>query len=522
MYEIKSYLESKGARFKGTQCACVLCDDRNPSAGLYENNGKWRYKCFKCSWHGDLRDLRKEFGDMEPEIHNVDRLIKQKFKRYTKYLYCNGKKPELCVVRTPEKKFAQLHYNRGWAWGGLKTNPIYNRNRIPDADYVIVVEGEKCVHSLHEVGIVAVTSPGGSSSAHKADWSPLYGKTVYIIPDNDAPGKKYAESVREALRARCDVSIIHIPEQWNDVADIPKEDRAILVCDAISKAGDSEIGDYMEDFELAVDGKLSTVQWPWPLLTDNMKSLRPNACTVICGGAGAGKSFFVFQCLEYWLENNIPFSALEMEEGKTYWLDRALAQRSETPGFQHTDWKHRNPSTAREIFNKNKDWLKELSRNLWVGSGEKDTEWVVNWMEQRAQEGSRILLVDPVTARMQDRIAAEDNQLLSNAKRIAETYSLSVVFVTHPSGQGTKSADGSVLPSLYNLAGGAAFERFAAGVFWIQTKEQEMDVTRMVGSEKMQVDKVIHILKSRDSPAHKQIAYEWCNLKFTELGEIRK
>ncbi len=44
-----------------------------------------------------------------------------------------------------------------------------------------------------------VTSSSGSNSAHKSDWSPLAGKTVYIVPDFDEAGEKHGDNVARIL-----------------------------------------------------------------------------------------------------------------------------------------------------------------------------------------------------------------------------------------------------------------------------------------------------------------------------------
>ncbi len=56
---------------------------------------------------------------------------------------------------------------------------------------VVLCEGEKAADALTQAGICATTS-GGSTSALKADWSPLANRTVLIWPDADEPGMKYA------------------------------------------------------------------------------------------------------------------------------------------------------------------------------------------------------------------------------------------------------------------------------------------------------------------------------------------
>ena len=52
------------------------------------------------------------------------------------------------------------------------------------------------------MGIVAVTSLGGSQAAKQTDWTPLSGyKRVYLLPDNDKPGEHYMKDVYGALVA---------------------------------------------------------------------------------------------------------------------------------------------------------------------------------------------------------------------------------------------------------------------------------------------------------------------------------
>lgn len=78
--------------------------------------------------------------------------------------------------------------------------PLYNIPGILKSDKVILVEGEKCAEALIEKGITATTAMSGANATFdKTDWSPLKGKHVIIWPDNDEPGKKYAENTSKKL-----------------------------------------------------------------------------------------------------------------------------------------------------------------------------------------------------------------------------------------------------------------------------------------------------------------------------------
>lgn len=96
---------------------------------------------------------------------------------------------------------------------------------------MVVCEGEKATDAARRLlpGFVVVTSPNGSNSADKADWSPLRGRDVVIWPDADLPGDVYAQVVaRCATNAGAKSIAIASPpsgvdEGW-DAADALDED----------------------------------------------------------------------------------------------------------------------------------------------------------------------------------------------------------------------------------------------------------------------------------------------------------
>ena len=100
--------------------------------------------------------------------------------------------------------------------------PLYRLSRLkqeltdaPDA-LVVVCEGPKATDAAMELGYTATTSPGGSSNARNADWSPLAGRNVVILPDADKPGEKYARQVAgvlSELSTPASVKIVDLPGQ---------------------------------------------------------------------------------------------------------------------------------------------------------------------------------------------------------------------------------------------------------------------------------------------------------------------
>lgn len=78
--------------------------------------------------------------------------------------------------------------------------PLYNQPGMLPAEFVVLVEGEKCAQALIDAGVVATTAMHGASApVDKTDWSPLAGKAVVIWPDRDKPGWEYADRASLAI-----------------------------------------------------------------------------------------------------------------------------------------------------------------------------------------------------------------------------------------------------------------------------------------------------------------------------------
>jgi uncharacterized protein (DUF927 family) len=90
--------------------------------------------------------------------------------------------------------------------------PLYRLHELvlrPD-DVVIVTEGESKADRLAALGLLATTS-GSADSAADADWQALAGRDVLVWPDNDVPGRHYAEAVRAVLTLLgCEVKLIDV------------------------------------------------------------------------------------------------------------------------------------------------------------------------------------------------------------------------------------------------------------------------------------------------------------------------
>ncbi len=131
------------------------------------------------------------------------------------------------VVRYEPKSFCQRHKDAAgnWQWNldGV-TRTLY---RLPEflessmADWVFVAEGEKDVDRLWKEGLPATTS-GGATTWQKGFAQYFRGRLACILPDNDEPGRTYAQTVAACLSGVAgQVRILHLPflDPGGDVSD---------------------------------------------------------------------------------------------------------------------------------------------------------------------------------------------------------------------------------------------------------------------------------------------------------------
>lgn len=115
--------------------------------------------------------------------------------------YQDGQEKRFCPFTVWETEPNVLQ----WASKGLPdARPLYRSPGLrshPDR-VVLLSEGEKCADAVAEafLGYVSVTWMGGSNAVDKTDFSPLLGRDVIILPDDDPAGEKATEALVAALK----------------------------------------------------------------------------------------------------------------------------------------------------------------------------------------------------------------------------------------------------------------------------------------------------------------------------------
>ncbi len=539
-------LEKTGAKFKGNSCKCPYHDDKKPSAGIYQDDsGNWRFKCQSCGAKGDVWDIQalnegKDIAEVlktariESGASNNKSESRSRNKVYSTienlkaicpgtveavYQYTNPDtdKIDMLVIRSQTaegKTFRQASpCNGGFEMKAPeKPWPLYNRGRLQQADTIVVVEGEECVRALHNYGVVATTSPAGAGKAEYADWSPLAGKNVVLWPDNDQPGRKHmqqVESILQKLELAPRISIIEPADldlaEKEDAADYIEQIKTIGadVCNELFRAIQQAKPKGMaagvsERIEDIISGRLEAVSLPWQVLSNLSNAIMPGTVTLICGSPGASKSFMLLQALAHWLEKNIRACVFELEEDREFHLMRVLAQKSELAEVTNFEWVKGNPEIARRVHKENVEFLEAIGRCVWVCPDTQPTlDQLAQWAEERAKAGYRVICIDPITAAAQTaKPWIEDNAFLQRIKRAATGDECSFVLVTHPS----KTVS---MPDMNQLAGSAAYSRFAQSIFWLQSHEpKENKIKAVCGTIQLQHNRSLHILKARNGRGH--------------------
>jgi len=191
--------------------------------------------------------------------------------------------------------------SKGWIMGGMpEPRPLYRLPELvarPD-ERVYVCEGEKATDAAATIGLLATTSPHGSESAKTTDWTPLTGRDVVILPDNDAAGQGYAREVMSILlklEPATTVKVVELPDlppkgdvyDWVEAHDATEPDalRAQVeqLVDATSPIDASEVlgGPILT---CLADVEPVEVKWLWP------GRVPLGRITLLVGRPGEGKS----------------------------------------------------------------------------------------------------------------------------------------------------------------------------------------------------------------------------------------
>jgi len=214
-------LNQRGQEWRGP---CPVHKGKRDSFAVNAETGA-AYCHSECSKGWSIVELERELygGTKREAAERVKRIVGRVDPRPTRkqivetYDYTDEDGKLLSqVVRYEPKDFRQRRPNSkgGWTWSvkGVRQVP-YRLPKVLGAGRVFIVEGERDVHTLEQLGYVATCNAGGAGKWRDEFARYLAGKDVVILPDNDGPGEVHAQQVNGSLhRKAASVRIVRLPE----------------------------------------------------------------------------------------------------------------------------------------------------------------------------------------------------------------------------------------------------------------------------------------------------------------------
>lgn len=232
-----------GLDVRGKSYRCFLSghEDKSPSASIFvADDGSQRWHCHRCQRGGDACDFLIETGraaDFQaacellasragvvlahsPPVTRSKVAADSSAGQTTVYEYRHEDgSPAFQVRRHPEKHFSQWSLQDGtWTRGrGDAPYILYRLDRIslPENSerQILIVEGEKDVHTAEELGFLATTNAGGAGRWRAEYNAALAGRDLVVIGDNDDPGRRHVQDVsRGTVEAGCRVKVVTLPD----------------------------------------------------------------------------------------------------------------------------------------------------------------------------------------------------------------------------------------------------------------------------------------------------------------------
>lgn len=306
----------------GWMARCPAHDDKKPSLSVgVGEDGRVLLCCQTgCDTQSIVDAMGLTMNDLFPPNGNEAKSRSDEWDVVATYTYHDAEgKPVFKVRRTKGKQFPQYHPESGqWKTGrGGAPYVLYHLPQLlagmRDGRSVFLVEGEKDVRNLERLGFVATCNPAGAGKWRSDYTETLKGATVFVIPDNDEPGRKHAETVLESLKGKADARLLELPNlpEKGDVSDwIAAGGTAEQFEKLCAGTGRKSVGCsafeamYLcfEDIGRRERGEIKGLPWPreWSLLGEKLGLIEPGTFTVVAARPSVGKTIFASQ-LQAWL-----------------------------------------------------------------------------------------------------------------------------------------------------------------------------------------------------------------------------
>ena len=223
-------------------------------------------------------------------------------------------RPVAQKIRTKDKQFSIL--------GDAKAMTLFGSHLWGQGKKIVITEGEIDAMTVSQVQghkWATVSLPNGAQSARKAvlqniDYLSKF-EEIILMFDQDEPGQAAAVEVAEALPiGKC--KIAYLPFKDANECLLKGQPKAII--DAIFAAQDYRPDGIISAKELrsviAETDAMAKVHYPFKLLNEITKGVRPSTLVTIAAGSGVGKSTLVRELAYSFLTQGEKVGMLMLEE----------------------------------------------------------------------------------------------------------------------------------------------------------------------------------------------------------------
>jgi len=272
-----------------------------------------------------------------------------------------------------------------------------------------------------------------------------------------------------------------------------------------------------------VSGAYQCISTPFPSIDKHTHALVPGNFVCLVGDAGAGKSFFLLQCIEHWAANGVPCKYLALEDNAAHHMSRVITQVVGTRAALTVDGVRDAGNALKDEIEEHKEELQAIGDCIHSTGKPMALADIPSWCAGHIADGCRIIVIDPITAaQTSENRYVEDERFMAEMREVLHNQNCTLVFSTH------FKKVGAPIRTLDDIAGGAAYTRFTQTVMHLQRFEEEQTV-KTIGSEwdsaPIMVRYQMRLLKTRGGDGGGRniaLAHKVNSLTFEDCGEIVK
>jgi hypothetical protein len=342
-----------------------------------------------------------------------------------------------------------------------RPRPLYNLHKLathPDA-VILIFEGEGKVDAIErgpmadhfmwcKQPFVGVSWAGGARAVNTADFTPLAGRDVIIVPDNDVSGDIAATALVEQLqkvvprRLRRWMPLPDLSEGWDVKDELPLPYTPQALTDSFLQAPDLPVEDEtgilpgvtMDDLALRTGS---------PYLVDGTLPAGPSL-TVIHGPPGGYKSFFAGSLLVRIAAAHDKYGRCKIKPAVCVYCTNEGVQGAEARIIAEREHHHLHGKGTPFVF------ISDMP-NLLEDAG---VETLIKTIRIRTRPFAHlglplVICIDTIRAAMPGGSTSEEHdlsKLIFNAKRVRDHFQAAVILIHHsPRGDPTRSSGNNTL-----------------------------------------------------------------------------